>query len=274
MNKISVILPTNNGEDHISEAIESVFSQSFSDFELIVINDGSTDNTEKIVLEYLKKDSRVKYLKNEKNLSLQKTLARGFKEAQGKYIARIDDDDIWQGSQKLEKQADFLEKNPEYVLVGSGAIVIDSKGKELYRFLLPEKDEDIRQYILFRNPFLHSSIVFLREAAEKFGGYDENLKELEDLDLWLKLGQTGKFYNFPEYLIKFRAPAPQKNITKARKIRTKALISVIKKQGKNYPNYKKAIFKNYLKLFYTYIPKPKFLEDYLYQKRQTSVWRI
>jgi len=274
--KVNIILPTHNGQSHIKEAIDNVIAQTFSDFQLMIINDGSTDNTANIVLEYLKKDNRIKYFKNEKNLGLQKTLTRGFKESKGKYIARIDDDDVWQDTQKLEKEVSFLEKNLEYVLVGSGAIVINDEGKELYRFLLPEKDEEIRQYILFRNPFLHSSVVFLREAAGKFGGYSEKekLPGVEDFDLWLKLGKVGKFYNFPEYFLKFRAPSSERDIFRIRRNRTKNLIAVVKRHGKNYPHYKKAILKNYLKLFYTYIPKPKFLENYLYQKRQTSDWRV
>ena len=271
--KVSIILTTYNGEKYITQAIESVFLQTLSDFELIIINDASMDDTEKIISNLANKNSRIKYFKNKTRLGFRKCLNQGLREAKGKYIARIDDDDIWD-SQKLEKQIDFLEKNPEHVLIGSGAIFIDENGKELYRFLPPEKDEEIRQCILSRNPFIHSSVLFLTEAAKKFGGYNDTLAENEDFDLWLKLGTIGKFYNLPEYLIKFRTPSLKANIAEIRKARTKVFISIIRRYSKNYPNYKKALLKNYLKLFYTYIPKPKFLEDYLYQKRQTSGWRI
>ena len=271
--KVSIILTTYNGEKYITQAIESVFLQTLSDFELIIINDASMDDTEKIISNLANKNSRIKYFKNKTRLGFRKCLNQGLREAKGKYIARIDDDDIWD-SQKLEKQIDFLEKNPEHVLIGSGAIFIDENGKELYRFLPPEKDEEIRQCILSRNPFIHSSVLFLAEAAKKFGGYNDTLAENEDFDLWLKLGTIGKFYNLPEYLIKFRTPSLKANIANIRRARTKVFISIIRRYSKNYPNYKKALLKNYLKLFYTYIPKPKFLEDYLYQKRQTSGWRI
>lgn len=274
MSTVSIILSTYKKAPFISETIRSVLNQVFKDWELIVIVDPPIDeNVEKIIKNYLQKDSRIKYFKNKTRLGFRKCLNQGLKKAQGKYIARIDDDDVWD-SQKLEKQIDFLEKNPEYVLIGSGAIFIDENGKEVYRFLPPEKDKEIRQYILFRNPFIHSSVVFLTETVMKFGGYNDKLSENEDFDLWLKMGTVGKFYNLPEYLVKFRTPSLKKNIEKIRRDRAKVFISIIRRYSKNYPHYKKALLKNYLKLFYTYIPKPKFLGGYLYKKRQTSDWRI
>jgi len=271
---ISIILSTYGKAQFILEAITSVMNQSFKDWELLIIGDPPIEReTEEIINNYFQKDSRIKYFKNEVKQGFRKCLNQGLREARGKYIARIDDDDIWD-SQKIEKQIKFLEENSKYLLVGSGAIFIDKDGKELYRFLPPEKDEEIRQSILSRNPFIHSSVLFLTEAAKKFGGYNDTLAENEDFDLWLKLGTIGKFYNLPEYLIKFRTPSLKANIAEIRKARTKVFISIIRRYSKNYPNYKKALLKNYLKLFYTYIHKPKFLEDYLYQKRQTSGWRI
>lgn len=275
MPTVSIISSIYRKTPFISEAIKSVLSQSFKDWELIIISDPPIDNAaEKIIENYLRKDPRIRYIRNETRKGFRKCLNQGLREAKGKYIARIDDDDIWD-SEKLEKQVNFLDSHKDYVLIGSGVIFIDENGKELYRFLPLEKDEEIRQYILSRNPFIHSSVLFLFETAKKFGGYDDTLSENEDFDLWLKLGTVGKFYNLPEYLIKFRTPSLKNNIAKIRRSRTKVFISIIRRHhGKNYPHYKKALFKNYLKLFYTYIPKPKFLEDYLYQKRQTSGWRI
>jgi len=274
MPKVTIILTTYDKPRFISETIRSVLEQTFKDWEFIVIGDPPLDkDAETIIENYLKGDSRIKYFKNETRLGFRKCLNQGLRIARGKYIARIDDDDIWE-PQKLEKQVNFLEKNPEYILIGSGAIFIDEKGREIYRFLPPDKDEDIRRCILSRNPFIHSSVVFLKEIAMKFGGYDDSLSENEDFDLWLKMGTVGKFHNLPEYLVKFRTPSLKANIAKIRRARTKVFISIIRRYSKNYPNYKKALLKNYLKLFYVYIPKPKFLEDYLYQKRQTSGWRI
>jgi teichuronic acid biosynthesis glycosyltransferase TuaG len=104
---ISIILPTYNGATYISRAIESVAAQSYTDWELLVIGDGSTDTTAGIVAEYIKKDSRIQYVKNDSNLGIQKSLNRGLHLAQGKYIARIDDDDQWIDTEKLTKQLNF-----------------------------------------------------------------------------------------------------------------------------------------------------------------------
>ena len=111
---ISIILPAYNAEKYLAPAIESILQQSFKDFEFIILNDGSTDNTEKIILSYT--DSRIKYIKNEKNLKLIKTLNKGIELAKGKYIARMDADDIALPTM-LEECYTFFETHPEYSIV-------------------------------------------------------------------------------------------------------------------------------------------------------------
>jgi glycosyltransferase involved in cell wall biosynthesis len=150
-------------------------------------------------------DSRIICLKNENNLGIQKTLNRGLREAKGEYIARIDDDDIWIDKDKLKKQVEFLNTNRKYSLVGiGGVIVIDEEGKELFRYLLPDTDEKIRNKILTKNCFCHTGTVFRKEAALSCGGYSETeeTKHIEDYDLWLKMGLTANFYNIPIYGLK------------------------------------------------------------------------
>lgn len=212
MPKVSIILPTYNGERYLAKAIKSVLRQRFTDWELLVIDDGSVKQNEKgevlvreIVRRFTAINNRIKYLRNDQNLGIQKSLNRGLREAQGEYIARIDDDDEWADEEKLEKQVEFLDKNPDYVLVGTGTVVVNERGEELFRFLNPETDEEIRRKILSRNCFSHSSVMFRRSAAERVGNYPEEKKALhvEDYFLWLKLGKLGKFYNLPFYGIKF-----------------------------------------------------------------------
>lgn len=203
--KVSIILPSYNGGGYIKWAVESVLAQSYSEWEMIVIDDGSSDSTESIVKEYVDKDSKIIYFKNEVNLGIQKSLNKGIKEAKGEYIARIDDDDEWIDKDKLKEQVEFLEKNKDYVLVGTGAIVVNVEGKELFRYLLPETDQQIRSKLLSKNCFVHSSVLFRKETALKFNGYseEENVKHLEDYDLWLKLGTIGKLANLPVWGISF-----------------------------------------------------------------------
>ena len=202
MNKlVSIILPTYNGGHRISWAIESVINQIYPDWELIVIDDGSTDMTESVVLKFANVDTRIRYIKNEQNIGIQKSLNRGLREAKGEYIARIDDDDEWVDKNKLQKQIDFLHTSPDHVLVGTGVIIVNENREELFRYLLPETDEKLRAKILGKNYFVHSSVLFRKDKALEFEGYSESKEviHLEDYDLWLKLGTIGKFANLPLY---------------------------------------------------------------------------
>ncbi|HGF9542707.1 TPA: glycosyltransferase family 2 protein, partial [Acinetobacter baumannii] len=125
---VSVVLPAYNAELYLKEAIDSVLSQTFTDFELIILNDGSIDRTEEIILSY--NDSRIVYVKNEKNLGLIGTLNKGINLAKGKYIARMDADDICL-PERFKKQVDFLEKNNEIDLIGTNAIKINNNGDRI-----------------------------------------------------------------------------------------------------------------------------------------------
>jgi glycosyltransferase involved in cell wall biosynthesis len=253
--KVSIILPTYNGAKYISRAIESVLSQSFSDWELLIVDDGSTDDTENIIKEYANKDSRIKYLKNENNLGTQKTLNRGLKEAKGEYIGRIDEDDEWIDKDKLQKQIEFLDNNSEYVLVGTGAVFINEDRKELTRCLMPETDEKIRNNLLCKNNFIHSSVVFRRNAVLQSGGYAEKkeTREVEDYDLWLRLGLVSKMYNLPEYSTLYMTREGGFS-SRNRLNQLKKGIKLSKEYKGKYPNYFRALFVGYTRLlFYGYL---------------------
>jgi len=240
---LSIIIPTYNRKNLLPRAIKSVLSQTFKDFELIVVDDGSTDNTEKIVKDI--NDNRIIYIKNYKNLGIQRSLNKGIKQARGEYIARIDDDDTWIDPEKLYKQIKFLEKNTDYVLVGTGAVIASNEGKELFRFLSPLEDQKIRQLILGKNCFLHPSVVFKKSAVLKVGGYSEELEDLhaEDYDLWLKLGTIGKFANLPFHGIsytKWKGQITNKDQMK----QLKNYFRLIRKYKKYYPGHYLALFRS------------------------------
>lgn len=247
---ISILLPTYNGAKRISKAIESVQAQSYVDWELLVIDDGSKDNTKEVVEDFVKDDSRIKYIKNQENLNIQKSLNKGLREAKGEYIARIDDDDIWIDKDKLKKQIEFLKEDSEYVLVGTGTIVVDENEKELFRYFGPQADSEIRNKILSKNCFTHSSVMFRKSSVEKFGGYSEgeSVKHLEDYDLWLKLGTIGKLKNLDIYGVRFSVRSD--SISSVNKIEQFQKNIVLSKLYKNkYPNYIKATIFNYVRLF-------------------------
>ena len=147
--------------------------QNFKDWELLIIDNGSTDNTKEIVESFLAKDSRIKYHNVEKSLNpgLAEYFNYGIRIAEGNYIARLDDDDEWYAPDKLSKQVNFLDTNADYNLVGGGAIMVDESRKELYRFFKRETDAEIRNNALYACPFWHNTVLFRKNAAEKVGGY-------------------------------------------------------------------------------------------------------
>lgn len=235
---VSVLLPTYNGANRIKEAITSVINQTYTNWELLVLDDGSKDNTEQIVKEQALNDTRIKYIKNEVNLGIQKTLNKGLQESKGEYTARIDDDDIWVDADKLKVQVEFLNTNCDYVLIGTGVIVVNEASKELFRYLVPETDQEIRNKILGKNCFVHSSVLFKKDSSLKFGGYDESTatRHIEDYDLWLKLGTVGKFANLPSFGVKFTLR--DGSLSSTNKLEQfKKILKLIKNFKNAYPNY-------------------------------------
>lgn len=200
--KISVLLPVYNAEDYLKEAILSVLNQTFKDFELIILNDGSTDKSENIIQTFT--DSRIHYVANETNLGLIKTLNKGIALSRGKYIARMDADDIC-STNRFEKQFSFLEQNSNVVLCGSWAKIIDEFGNIKGRIKRIDSNELIRANMLFTTPFIHPTLMIRREAIVK-NSYNLDAKHCEDLELLVRMSQIQDyhFHNIPEYLLKYR----------------------------------------------------------------------
>lgn len=202
---VSIILPTYNWNlKWLTESINSVLNQSYTNFELIIINDASTNDIEKTILGFT--DKRIIYHKNEKNIQLTKTLNKWIEISKWEYIARIDDDDIWCDSHKLEKQVKFMEKNSDYWLCGTGIFLIDECWKEFDKILNRWWDEKIRNYISWSNQFAHSSVIIRKNIINKIWWYIDNniTKYTEDYDLWLRIWRVSKFHNLQEYLVKYR----------------------------------------------------------------------
>ena len=248
MPKVSIITPTYNRASLIPDAIKSVLKQSYKDWELIIIDDGSTDNTKEVVRPYLT-DSRITYLKNESNLGISKNRNKGISLSKGEYVAMIDSDDIWLDSEKLSKQVAFLDDNTEFGIVGTQITAIDKDGKILKPFPAYEvEDKNIRQKILLRNQFAQSSILIRRSVLNKSGTYNEDYRVWEDFDLWTRIGMTSKFANLKDYSTGYRIH--EGSISNEKKLQSaKFLLSLIRKNKGNYPNYFLAILKCYLRIF-------------------------
>jgi len=249
--KVSIIMPVWKEAKYIKKSIESVISQTFSEWELIIIDDGLYDNAKNEITKYIQKDNRIILLKNEKNLGIQKTLNRGLRESKGEYIARIDDDDSWIDQDKLKKQVRFLDEKKDYVLVGTRVIFVDENNKELNRSLPFETDEDIKNNLLFCCCFIHSSVVFRKKIVlEEYGGYseDEEARHSEDHDLWLRICSKYRSYIQPCYSTSYMVR--DGSICGGNRLRQiENGIRFTKKYKDKYPNYFKSIMKNYLRLF-------------------------
>ena len=198
---ITVLMPAYNAEKYIGDAIRSVLEQSFSNFELVIVDDGSTDNTKAVMDSFT--DERVIRMVQEHG-GVSKALNTGLAVAKGKYIARFDADDIC-FFDRLEKQYIFLETHPDYVIVGSDAEYMLENGEFLFRFsCIGHTHEDLLQKLYFYCPFIHSSVMYRKEAVQKAGGYSLAAHNFEDYLLWTQLSRYGKLYNLPETLIRIR----------------------------------------------------------------------
>ena len=196
--QISIITLTKNRANFISKAIKSILEQSFSNWELIIIDDVSSDNTSNIVQDYASKDRRIKYYKNSTSRGISKNRNLGLSLTLGKYIAVLDSDDEWIDKNKLQKQLDFMEKNPDYVLIGSNIKIVDERGNFMKNTNFETEDINIRNKILISNQIPHSTVMYKKYLAENNGSYDEKLSCVEDFDLFLRLGIFGKFKNLKE----------------------------------------------------------------------------
>lgn len=238
----------------LARAVRSVLAQSLSGWELIVIDDASTDGTPRVLAEFAARDPRITVVTNKKNNypDISKTLNDGITKARGKYIARLDDDDYWVDDRKLEKQSAFLEQHPDYMVVGSGMIIVDAAGRELSRYFKNETDAAIRKHALFANPFSHTTVMFRADAARAVHGYGD-WRYAEDWDLWLKLGARGKFYNLPEYTTAYTLAGQNKSFTHQRP-QSRMILQLITVHRKEYPGFWRAYALNGAQYLYSFLP--------------------
>lgn len=199
--KISVLIAVYDGEKYLHEAIDSVLSQTFQDFELIIVNDGSRDKTLEILRSY--KDRRIIIINNEKNIGLIDSLNKGLAIARGKYVARIDHDDIALPN-RFQEQYDFMEKNSDIDVVGSWTECIDTEGKHLKISRNATDPWAVRYEFLFNNIMFHSSIFFRTQKIKENGGYSHDFIHSEDYEMYSRPGKELKCANIPKVLFKLR----------------------------------------------------------------------
>lgn len=201
---VSVIIPVYNANGFLSGAIESIQNQTYKNLEIIIVDDGSTDETPKILKSLAKKDKRIKILTNKKNLNIASSLNKGIKIAKGKYIARMDADDIAL-PRRIERQVKHLLRHQETVILGGQCKTIDIDGKVIGRKIFPVKDRDIRNALYYENPIQHPTVMINRQLLPKnFLWYNPDLPPAEDYDLFFRLGKFGKYHNLDKFVLKYR----------------------------------------------------------------------
>lgn len=202
MSNLSVILPVYNGLPYLRLSLESLTLQSLQDFELLIINDGSIDDSELVINEF--DGPRIRYYK-QANKGLAATLNSAISLASGDFIARQDQDDISFPS-RLQKQIEFLKANPDVAMVGTSAEIWEGDKKTERLLAHPPDDASIKFNLLFDNPFVHSSVMIRRSALEKVGGYCEDKKRQppEDYELWSRVSREYKVANLPDVLLAYR----------------------------------------------------------------------
>ncbi len=201
MPEITVLLCVYNGAAHLGEAIESVLLQSFTDFELLIIDDGSTDTTPDIVKSMC--DRRIRSIRHDTNRGLITRLNEGLAEAAGRYIGRMDADDLCH-RERLDRQFQFLEGHPEVGVVGSAVRIIDAKGRGRIVYQYPEAHEVIDWVMPFVCPLVHPSIMMRRDLVRSVGGYSAGAVHAEDYDLWERLLPRTRFANLSQPLLGLR----------------------------------------------------------------------
>ena len=205
--KVSVVIPVHNGEKYLAQAIESVLGQTFRDFELLVVDDGSTDGTAAIIGGYADRDPRVRCLSQE-NRGVAAAGNRGLQEARCEWVARLDADDVFL-PEKLERQVDFLRRNPDAKIVGTLACFINHAGRPLGLVGTegPHTPAEFFRLVREERPiyFVNSSTLMHRETVLSIGGYREPFAPAEDVDLWIRMAEQGLLMlKVPEPLLLYR----------------------------------------------------------------------
>lgn len=203
MSSVAVVMPVHNGGAYVTKAAESILGQTFADFEFVVVDDGSSDGSDKLIEDLARRDPRIRPLRQD-HAGVAAALNAGIRSTDAEFIVRMDADDI-AANDRIERQLNFLLQNPDIAVVGSFVNIMDAAGnfRKLKKF--PVTPEEISARRLHKNPMCHSSVVMRRAAYEAAGGYDERFKSAQDHDLWLRVSHLGyRLANMPVPLLQYR----------------------------------------------------------------------
>jgi len=200
--RVTVLMSVHDGGRWLRPAIDSVLAQTWTDFEFIIIDDASTDDSAAQVV--AANDPRIRLVRLPENIGLTRSLNVGLREARGEFLARHDSDDL-SGPQRLTKQVAFLETRPTTAVVGAQGRLIDADGRSRGNRNLPLEATSVRWLSLFDNPVIHTAAMFRAAMVrDEFGGYDESFATCQDYDLWTRIMARYEVRNLPERLVEVR----------------------------------------------------------------------
>ncbi len=237
---VSVVMCVYNDERYLGKSIESILKQTFTDFELIIVDDGSTDKTAAILDSIKQKDSRIKVFHKE-NTGTTASANFGISKARGKYIARLDSDDISYPN-RLQTEVEILEHNSDVGLIGGGADMIDQDGNIIGTRNIITKNP--KRTLLFRNIFQQSDVMFRKSVFEALGGYREKFKNGEDYDMWLRISEVADIVKLNDVLGQWRLNAGGYSFSRRQEqLSTDKIIKLFARQRRkkgfdDYPSYK------------------------------------
>ena len=200
---VTVLMGVYNQRRYVQSAVESILGQSYMHWDLLIIDDASTDGTWELLQSITRGDGRITIERNDLNRGLAASLNRGWRQARGNLIARMDADDE-SLPERLQRQIEFLQDHPEVAVLGTGAELINEAGDSLGRMLRPAEHEALVSRIFRENPFIHPSVILRRSFLEATGGYDDALRRGQDYDLWLRGYRRFRYANLPHALIRHR----------------------------------------------------------------------
>ncbi|WP_197532823.1 glycosyltransferase [Symmachiella macrocystis] len=256
-------MPVYNRQEYVRKAVESILTQSFTDFEFIIVNDGSTDSATEILHEFATRDTRI-VLIEQSNSGYVRALNRGLDVARGQFVARMDSDDI-SLPDRLANQVRYLQRHSEVVAVGGQAIKIDQRGdcfgSSNCPLLHDEIDTQLLQHValghkITRGTLFHPTIMLRSVAIQQVGKYRPDFEPAEDRDLWLRLSEIGKLANLPQFLLKYRVHSDMVSHARRSEQNDNALLAIAdayRRRGQMMPSIPKAMP--------TQQSKPSYLSD-------------
>lgn len=200
---VSIILPTYNGHDVVGDSLDSLLAQTYTNIEVIIVDDASRSGIKSIIDKRCYLEKKVRYIRNEINLGLAGSLNVGIENARGKYIARMDDDDFSMRD-RIERQVAFLETNKDVDVVGAGVAFYDQDLKFIRNHLFPADHNAIVRHLSQANPLAHPAVMMRSSFLERSGGYDASMRRMEDLELWGRMVKQAKYANLPDILLRHR----------------------------------------------------------------------